>query len=194
MRGLILAAACVYASRSHAPAILRHYFDVLLAETLIGYAVLYFFGDTSRVYTYVYCVVVLAVVLASFAVALLYCTIQERSMAMLLVCGSIGATCILLVARLVPLDKFGWIMGLEGGSFLAAGILMAACVGCAPTAPEKLVAAVFAANWLAKAGLDFALIAGNFSPRLLEAGAVLPWAFFLSSAVVVGYSFRHKIA
>ena len=190
MRSLLLACACVYAAKSYAPAVIRYYFDVVLFQTLIGYAVLHYWGDTSRIYTYVYCVLVSAVVLAGFAVSMLYCQFQEHSLAIYLLCCGLGLTAGLTLERFMPLDRFQLIMTIEGGAFLAIGLIMSASINCSETPEARLVAAVLAVNWISKALLDFALARWNFSPRLLEAGAVLPWAFFLSSAVVVGFSFR----
>lgn len=191
MRGLLLAAACIYAVKSHAPAIVRAYFDVLLAHAFLLYGVLHFWPDTSSVYMWVYIGVTVPLVLASFAVAFLYCGLHDQSAAVYLLCCAIGATAGYAIAQLAA--NKGLIMACEGGGFLAVGLLMAVSVGCCETPAEKLVAAVLAANWTCKALLDFAMVGWNFSPRLLEAGAVLPWAFFMASAVVVGVSFRKRL-
>lgn len=189
MRGLLLAAACVYAAKSRAPAVIRAYFDVLFFHALLLYAALYF-GDMSRVYLWVYIGVTVPLIVAGFAVSMLYCQFQEHSLAIYLLCCSVGIMAGIGVSRIVPLDKFQLIMTIEGGAFLAIGLIMGASINCLETPEARLVAAVLAANWLSKALLDFALVHWDFSPRLLEAGAVLPWAFFLASAVVVGFSFR----
>jgi hypothetical protein len=190
MRGLLLAAACIYAVKSHAPAVIRAYFDVLMAHAFLLYGAFHYFGDTSRVYMWVYIAVTVPLVMASFAVAALYCTLHERSTAVYLLCCAIGATAGYAIAQLAT--HKGYILACESGAFLAVGLLMAVSVGCCETPAEKLVAAVLAANWTCKALLDFAMVGFNFSPRLLEAGAVLPWSFFLASAIVVGYSFRKQ--
>ena len=189
MRGLLLAAACVYAAKSRAPAVIRAYFDVLFFHALLLYAALYF-GDMSRVYFWVYIGVTVPLIVAGFAVSMLYCQFQEHSLAIYLLCCGLGLTAGLTLERFMPLDKFQLIMCIEGGAFLAIGLIMSASINCSETPEARLVAAVLAVNWISKALLDFALARWNFSPRLLEAGAVLPWAFFLSSAVVVGFSFR----
>lgn len=190
MRGLLLAAACVYAAKSHAPAAVRYYFDVLFWHALGLYAALHFFGDTSRVYLWTYVGVTAPLIIAGFAVGMLYCHLHERSLTVYLLCCAIGMMGMAAALSLGPADKYKIIMAIEGGAFLAVGLLMGVSIGCTETSAEKLVAAVLAANWLSKALLDFAMIRWNFSPKLLEAGNVLPWSFFLASAVVVGFSFR----
>src|SRR5690348_12216800 len=117
MRGLLLAAACVYASKSRAPAVIRAYFDVLFFHALLLYAALYF-GDMSRVYFWVYIGVTVPLIVAGFAVSMLYCQFQEHSLAIYLLCCGLGLTAGLTLERFMPLDKFQIIMCIEGGAFL----------------------------------------------------------------------------
>jgi hypothetical protein len=189
MRGLLLAAACVYASRSFAPGVIRRYFDVLLIETIVGYGVLLFVLDTSALYRYIYIGLVTAVLLSSFAVAALW----TPSGSIYLLCCAAGVT-LAITEWHKPMNVNDWIQAIEGGGFLAVGLVMAITVPRAYTASDKLVAAVFAANWLCKAMLDFTLLLTGFGPKALEAAQVLPWAWFLASAVTVGYAFRHQPA
>lgn len=192
MRGLFLAAACVYASRSSAPAVVRRYFDVVLVQTLMGYAVLHYFSDTSAVYRYTYIVLVAIVVLAGLYLALMWAFIHHRAVAVYLLCCALGVTAGATVLRLGPAGVPGTIMSVEGGAFTAMGLLMAVSIRYAPTRAEALVAIALALAWLSKAALDFAIRLTDFSPDALRAGAILPCVFFMASAITVGWSFRQR--
>lgn len=192
MRGLLLAAACVYASRSNAPAMIRAYFDIVMVNALMVFGVLTVYGDISWQYRIVYIVMTIALLLAGLYLALMWAFIHHRAVAVYLLCCALGVTAGAAVLRLGPASVPGTIMSVEGGAFTAMGLLMAVSIRYAPTRAEALVAIALALAWLSKAALDFAIRLTDFSPDALRAGAILPCVFFMASAITVGWSFRQR--